>query len=315
MRYRRVLRRRRKRRTTSRGLRRFSSDTSVPAQAGSPSEGQPRAAPPTGPGQAVTPGAPPTSEARSQLLEGLPHLASRLRLGPPLPSSPPFRVGCVTERRTHRRLVLKVLALRDSPNWELWERFEREGQVLRSLRHPGVPRYVEHDCGDAYAYLLTERAPGRSLAQRLDRGERWSDFQLHHIVRRSLEVLAYLHELNPPVFHGDVHPEHLVVSERGAVALTSLRRSTSLPLADDTPAAGRTGYSPAIGNGAYRDTHALACSIAAIACGRDAAALPRKAGNIDLRRCMRASTVRDLLDMMLSPIATMDARELLRWAR
>ncbi|MCA9712756.1 MAG: hypothetical protein KDK70_43405, partial [Myxococcales bacterium] len=123
-------------------------------------------------------------------------------------------------------------------------RTEHEAKVLRSLRHPWIPRYVDHGAPGPVAYLLMTRAPGQSLQQRMARGDRFSDAKLQHVLARLLEVLAYLHDLNPPVFHGDIHPEHVIVSGAGDVQLVSFGRARSLLAADPLPAVGRPGYAP-----------------------------------------------------------------------
>ena len=213
--------------------------------------------------------------------------------------------AAVVELRTNRRATLTTCALGGGNDWDTWERFAHECRVLRSLAHPGVPRYLEHATSDTLAHLLTERVEGRSLAARMERDERWSDTKLRHILVRMLDVLAYLHELNPPVFHCDVHPGAIVVSDRGDVTLTGFGRARSKLAGDDDRAEpiGRAGYvpdapwrftaSPAI------DLYALAATIVAIASGRDAAMLPRAGQTIAVEACMKPSPLRDGIRALL----------------
>lgn len=203
-------------------------------------------------------------------------------------------------------MVLKLRTLAGTGGWADWDRFAHEAKVLRSLRHPGIPRYVEHGDTGPVAYLLMTRGAGRSLQERLDRGERWSDAKLHHILMRMLQVLAYLHELNPPVFHGDIHPEHVVVSGAGDVQLVSFGRACSVLDSQDRPALGRPGYaregrSDTPGS-ATADLYALGATMAAIASGADASQLPRRSDGLALEACMKPSVVRDVVRMLMAPV-------------
>ena len=217
-----------------------------------------------------------------------------------------IRVCTVVERKTGRRLTLATCELAAAGEWEAWDRFGHECRVVRSLAHPGVPRYVEHAQTDTTGYLLTEHIDGRTLAARMERDERYSDLKLRHILVRTLDVLAYLHELNPPVFHCDVHPGAIVVSDRGDVTLISFGRACSRLAGDDdrVQPTGRDGYVPAdarsFAASAATDIWALGATMLAIASGRDAAVLPHRGGTLDVDACMKPSPLRDAIRSLLA---------------
>ncbi|MEM9457096.1 MAG: protein kinase [Myxococcota bacterium] len=256
----------------------------------------------------------------STLLDPFPTLTKRLELGPRLPASAGGWVVETTERDTRRPLVLKVRTLERTQGWADWDRFAHEAKVLRSLRHPGIPRYIEHGDAGTVAYLLMTRAPGSSLQARLDQGERWSDIKLRHILARMLGVLAYLHDLNPPVFHGDIHPEHVVVSGAGDVQLLSFGCAFSMIDGQGMPRPDRPGYvrasTSADRRSAATDLYALGATIAAIASGADASQLPRRGDALALAACMKPSLVRDAVQMLMEPSpgrTRSPADELRRW--
>lgn len=148
--------------------------------------------------------------------------------------------------------------------------------------------------------MLTARAHGRSLQSRLQRGDRWTDVKLRRILQCGLEVLSYLHELNPPLFHCDVQPQHIVVSDRGALTLTGFGAARSLLTPGPRPA-GRAGYCAGDGaSGVAADLVGLGATIAAVASGVDASELPRRAHQVDVRACMRDSPVRDAVSLLVS---------------
>lgn len=288
----RVLFRRRRKPSTSKRLKRMSS-TSVPVvESGRPIvlRGSPTAPPSPTAAKSVAP--PPARDP----------LERRFRIEAVVGEEDGVRMAAVIERRTARRLTLTTFALAGARDWDAWERFRHECEVLRSLHHPGVPRWVEHAELDAIAYLLTERVEGRSLATRMERDERWSDAKLQHILARALVVLGDLHELNPPVLHTDVHPGALFVSDQGHVTLVGFGRSRSRLATDDIDPVGRDGYCPPWDEpiGPALDLYQLGATIAAVATGRDAALLPRKDGAIDLDACMRVSGVREQVRGLLA---------------
>jgi serine/threonine protein kinase len=233
-------------------------------------------------------------------------LVERFRIEGAVVDDGATRIAAVLERRTGRRLTLTTFTLAQAGEWDAWERFVHGCRVLRSLAHGSVPRWVEHGERDGTAWLLTERVEGRSLAERMDRDERWTDAKLRHLVARGLDVLAYLHELNPPVFHCDIHPGAIVVSDRGDVVLTGFGRARSrLATAEDpVEVVGRDGYVAVDRKfeiNAATDLYAFGATLLAIATGRDAAVLPRFGGGFDLGGCMKASWIRDAIAALLDP--------------
>jgi serine/threonine protein kinase len=310
MKYRLVFRRR-GRPSTSKRLKRIST-TSVSAQ-GAGRAVVLRAKPPGDTSPAVAPAvAPRRSES--------PPFADRFRVEAVVVDDGAKRVASVVELRTGRPATLTTLALGNTNDWDEWERFAHECRVLRSLAHRGVPRYLEHGQSDTLAHLLTERVEGISLAARMERDERWSDTKLLHILVRMLDVLAYLHDLNPPVFHCDVHPGAIVVSDRGDVTLTGFGRARSRLAGDDDRAEpiGRAGYVP---DAPWRfaaseaiDAWALGATMLALATGRDAAMLPRAGTTFAVEACMKPSAARDAIVALLvdDPVACVDAAVRLR---
>lgn len=61
--------------------------------------------------------------------------------------------------------------------------------------------------------LVQEYIPGDSLQQLLDSGRRLTEVQVRSLATQVLEVLTYLHSLNPPVLHRDIKPSNLIVGE------------------------------------------------------------------------------------------------------
>ncbi len=120
-------------------------------------------------------------------------------------------------------VALKALSLKRMQDWKQLELFEREAQVLAKLDHPQIPRYVDHFHVDTERdrsfYIVQALAPGQDLAQRVQKGWRTDEAGVRKIVRQVLGILAYLHQIKPPVVHRDLKPQNLVMGDDGTVYL------------------------------------------------------------------------------------------------
>ncbi|MBD2102775.1 serine/threonine-protein kinase [Leptolyngbya sp. FACHB-261] len=123
------------------------------------------------------------------------------------------------------QVVVKLLAFGAQMQWDNLKLFEREAQVLRRLNHPQIPKYRDYfslgeQPGDALWFgLVQEHIPGQSLKQLLEQGQRLSEVQVRNLAKLVLNVLIYLHELNPPVIHRDIKPSNLILGQDGQLYL------------------------------------------------------------------------------------------------
>jgi hypothetical protein len=121
-------------------------------------------------------------------------------------------------------VVVKQVSIRGMPGWKPLELFEREVAVLRSLDHPGVPRFIDAfqstlpDSGPALI-LVVERVPGESLLAMIQRGHRWPEARARQVLQALLEILDHLHGLSPPVIHRDIKPGNIIIRPDGQPVL------------------------------------------------------------------------------------------------
>ena len=130
-----------------------------------------------------------------------------------------------------RAVVLKELRLDRLADWKAMQLFEREAQVMSELSHDAIPEYIEFfgldSDGEPFdivgaepresftTVLVQEFIVGENLDERRRAHKRYEPSELVTLLETILEVLAYLHDLSPPVIHRDINPRNVVRSEDG----------------------------------------------------------------------------------------------------
>jgi len=113
-------------------------------------------------------------------------------------------------------VVVKLLAFGGEVQWDDLKLFEREAQVLKQLNHPRIPKYRDYfhiDERSLWFGLVQEYIPGSSLREQLNQGKRFTTKQVRKIALEILEILEFLHQLNPAVLHRDIKPSNLIWGE------------------------------------------------------------------------------------------------------
>ncbi len=113
-------------------------------------------------------------------------------------------------------VVVKLLAFGGEVQWDDLKLFEREAQVLKQLNHPRIPKYRDYfhiDERSLWFGLVQEYIPGSSLREQLNQGKRFTTKQVRKIALEVLEILEFLHQLNPAVLHRDIKPSNLIWGE------------------------------------------------------------------------------------------------------
>ncbi|NJN67438.1 MAG: protein kinase, partial [Chloroflexaceae bacterium] len=119
------------------------------------------------------------------------------------------------------RRILPVEAPDQQEAQRLRESFEREGPVLASLYHTGLPKVTDHFANAAGYFLVMDDAGGEPVAARLARrGEACSVGEVLEWAEQLLSILEYLHQHIPTVTHRNISPTTMMVSPEGKVVLT-----------------------------------------------------------------------------------------------
>jgi serine/threonine protein kinase len=130
------------------------------------------------------------------------------------------RTFLATDLQTNDSVAIKLLIFGPDFTWDDLKLFEREAEVLKSLDHPAIPKYlnffeVELSGGKGFA-LVQSYIAAPSLQQRIQGGSTFSEEDLITIARSLLEILDYLHSRQPAVIHRDVKPSNILLADRTA---------------------------------------------------------------------------------------------------
>ncbi|MDJ0600201.1 MAG: serine/threonine-protein kinase [Crocosphaera sp.] len=130
------------------------------------------------------------------------------------------------DRVTQENVTLKLLAFSPQMQWDELKLFEREANVLQSLEHNRIPKYrdyfdIDKELGGGVAWfgLVQDYIPGSSLQELLERGKIFTEEETYNIAVEILEILIYLHKLNPLVIHRDIKPSNLILGEDNHIYL------------------------------------------------------------------------------------------------
>lgn len=200
---------------------------------------------------------------------------------------------------TQKQVVIKLLFLDEALEWDDLKLFEREVEILKSLSHPAIPRYLgffEHQLpNDKALALIQTYVEGKSLEQCLQEQRLFTEAETKQLAKAVLHILVYLHGQHPPIVHRDIKPSNILLANRQAY-LVDFGSVKALTISGDTSAftvVGTYGYMPpeqfsgrAI---PASDLYSLGATLTAMLAGSHPSSLPHKGVKIDFAKIANLS--------------------------
>ena len=158
-----------------------------------------------------------------------------------------------TLTESNQSVIVKFLAFHSEMHWDDYKLFEREGDVLKQLNHPKIPKYqdyftLEKKSEESLAWfgLVQEYIAGKTLQQLLDEGKKFTEEQVKNIAIQVLEILGYLQEFEPPILHRDIKPSNLILTDDEQVYLIDFGAVQNAAAVEGVTftVVGTTGYAP-----------------------------------------------------------------------
>lgn len=91
------------------------------------------------------------------------------------------------------------------------ELFEREAHILKTLNHPGIPKFLDFFTEQNKKYLVMELIQGQDLEKQVHETGPVVMQQAIEWMIQTCAVLDYIHRQNPPIIHRDIKPANLIV--------------------------------------------------------------------------------------------------------
>ncbi len=155
-------------------------------------------------------------------------------------------VYLAVDQRLGSAVALKRTIFTENP--DLASAFEREAKILGRLRHPVLPKVIDHFAEGTDQFLIMEHISGEDLGKRLESAGKpfplsWVMFWADQL----LDALNYLHSHEPPIIHRDIKPENLKLTDDNRIVLLDFGLSKDFDSKADTSSLGTgsvVGYSP-----------------------------------------------------------------------
>lgn len=130
------------------------------------------------------------------------------------------RTFLARDLQTQELVIIKLVFFGSDFDWQNLKLFEREAETLKSLSHPAIPRYLdffEVNSPELKGFALVQTyVEGKSLEEHLKAGRSFSESEVKQLAKALLEILAYLHDRQPPVIHRDIKPSNILLRDRTA---------------------------------------------------------------------------------------------------
>lgn len=210
-------------------------------------------------------------------------------------------------------VVLKLLSFVNAIDWQQLKLFEREAMILQQLDHPRIPAYYDYFAIDDQQHwfgLVETYIPGKTLKELLASGRRFTENEIRMIAIAVLEILQYLHELNPPIYHRDIKPSNLIWGDDERIYLVDFGgvQDKAPTLGSTFTVVGTYGYTPIEQFGGRTipasDLYALGATLVHLLTGVCPADLPQKDLRFDYQNLVTASPqLLRWLDRLIEPDA------------
>lgn len=124
------------------------------------------------------------------------------------------RVFLAADQRDGRRYAVKRYDSRGE-----FEEARRRFQVVRGLKHPGIPALAEIAAEGEGGFIVMEYVPGMTLKQRIYREGKISEEQAVRWGLELCDILSYIHRQDPAVIYRDLKPGNIMITPLSHVKL------------------------------------------------------------------------------------------------
>lgn len=110
----------------------------------------------------------------------------------------------------------QIVALKENSGGDP-RQFQQEASLLANLRHPNLPRVIDHFVESNAQYLVMDYIEGEDVQAQIDRAGALSEAQVLAWFNQILDAVAYLH--NRGIIHRDIKPANIKITPQGQAVL------------------------------------------------------------------------------------------------
>lgn len=141
----------------------------------------------------------------------------------------------------------------------------KEVAILRRISHPKIVRLYDLFFEDMRGYFAIEFVDGATLREMVTQSGPLAQEKVAQIGIALCEALSYMHELSPPIIHGDVTPDNVMMDKMGNIKLMDFDASQELTRNKTNTVVGKHSYmSPEQFKGELTDSsdiYSLGCTL------------------------------------------------------
>lgn len=108
------------------------------------------------------------------------------------------------------------------------ELFEREVSLLQKIDHPKIVKVLDCFTEQNRDYIVLEYLPGSTLREHILQYGPIEESEALSIINQVALIVAYLHNLSPPILHRDISPSNLILKEDGSIHLVDFGAANQL---------------------------------------------------------------------------------------
>ena len=142
-----------------------------------------------------------------------------------------------------KEYVLPVHVTRHTKK-QFLEGLENEARILERLDHPSIVKLLDFFVEDHRGYLVFEYIEGENLRQLVESDGPLPESRVRDLAIRMCDILAYLHEQNPPVLHRDFTPDNLLLGPDGQLKLIDFTVASAVDNPMSAIVCGKRSYMP-----------------------------------------------------------------------
>ncbi len=111
----------------------------------------------------------------------------------------------------HKQLGVLRLIKEIKKASQFYGQLSKEAFLMKRLNHASIPQIFDLEENEQFLYIIEQYIEGETLTSYCEKGV-MPEKRLLYLGEQLCEVVQYLHSQNPPIYHLDLKPDNLIIS-------------------------------------------------------------------------------------------------------